>query len=200
MIPLLLHLQLRLTPLNHLKWIAGKTGPVFEVVYKGFPILELKSTKISPKTTSKFHATRINRYFFEAPDLIPSTLIAPGSIVYGKIGAIAFASEFNIKIFFHKNCYQQFLEPCTHLSLGARYRGTDFGFSIPDLKVVLNEKLRPDLCAQAWVVWQGYDDTIRTASASFFAVPCSPESILATWKSVSRISSQKNSRLRRSSA
>ena len=38
--------------------------------------------------------------FLEAANLIPSTLIAPGSIVYGKIGAIAFPSEFSIEIIF----------------------------------------------------------------------------------------------------
>ena len=53
----------------------------------GFPII----MKISPKTSSNFHASRINEYFFEAPDLIPSPEITLGSIVYGKITQTALA-------------------------------------------------------------------------------------------------------------
>ena len=60
---------------ENLKWFLG-TFSCFSVVksrilcfhiYKEFSILQLKSTKMSPKTSSNFHASRINRHFFWVP-------------------------------------------------------------------------------------------------------------------------------------
>ena len=86
---------------------------------------------MSPKTSSNFHASLINEYFWDAPDLIPSTEITSGSIVYGKIAQTPLANDLehfpDVRFFL----LSKISDMCSHLSLGARllfpvWRGTTF--------------------------------------------------------------------------
>ena len=59
--------------------------------------------------------------FLDAPDLIPSTEITAGSIVYGKIAQTALATDLehfsDVRIFL----LSKISDMCSHLSLGARH-------------------------------------------------------------------------------
>ena len=76
---------------------------------------------IFPKTSSNFHAARINEYFLEAPDLIPSRELSILSIVYGKITQTSLANDLEhfseVRIFL----LTKISDMCSHLSLGARH-------------------------------------------------------------------------------
>ena len=76
---------------------------------------------MSPKTTSNFHASWINEYFFEALNLIPSTELSSGSIVYGKITQTSLANNLEHFSGFRIFLFPKISDMCSHLSLGARY-------------------------------------------------------------------------------
>ena len=101
-------------------------NPLFFTFTKDSRFYKGKARKYLQKPLQIFTRHELIDTFFEAPDLIPSQAIALGSIVYGKIGAIAFPSEFSIKIIFWKFLLAEISVSCSHLSLGARYR--DFSF------------------------------------------------------------------------
>ena len=65
------------------------------LIFHGFPCQNFPT--VNPNSR---HAYRGCILVLKQPDLIPATVIALGSIVYGKIGQTAIAGQKNIKIIF----------------------------------------------------------------------------------------------------
>ena len=68
-------------------------NPLFFTFTKDSRFYNRKARKCPQKRVQIFTRHELIDTFFEAFDLIPSRLIAPASIDYGKIGTIAFLIE-----------------------------------------------------------------------------------------------------------
>ena len=94
-------------------------NPLFFTFTKDSRFYNWKARKYLQKPLQIFTRHELIESFFEAPNLIPSTEITSGSIVYGKIAQTALASDLEhfsgLRIFL----LSKISDLCSHLSLGA---------------------------------------------------------------------------------